>query len=89
MKALALALALLILLIQYPLWLGKGSWFRVRQIDQQIQAQRDVNRRLKERNLATPKLPERLEIVDALPMTATGKIQKHVLRDDVVAKLRG
>jgi len=51
-KLLALALAILILLIQYPLWLGKGSWFRVRQIDQQIQAQREVNRRLNERNVA-------------------------------------
>jgi cyclohexanecarboxylate-CoA ligase len=25
--------------------------------------------------------PERLELVDALPMTATGKIQKFVLRE--------
>ena len=46
-------------------------------------------RDLKERNLATPKLPERLEVVDTLPMTATGKIQKHVLRDDISGKLRG
>ncbi len=43
---------MLMLLIQYPLWLGKGSWFRVRQVDQQINAQREVNRRLRERNAA-------------------------------------
>ncbi len=43
---------------------------------------------LKERNVATPKLPERLEVVDSLPMTATGKIQKHVLRADITAKLQ-
>lgn len=42
---------------------------------------------LRDRNLATPKLPERLEVLDALPMTATGKIQKHLLRDDIAAKL--
>jgi cyclohexanecarboxylate-CoA ligase len=42
---------------------------------------------LREQNLATPKLPERLEIVDALPMTATGKVQKHLLRADIASKL--
>jgi cyclohexanecarboxylate-CoA ligase len=44
---------------------------------------------LRERNLATPKLPERLELVDSLPMTATGKVQKHLLRADVASKLKG
>ena len=39
--------------------------------------------------LAIQKIPERLEIVPELPMTATGKIQKHVLRADITAKLRG
>ncbi|KQZ75697.1 AMP-binding protein [Nocardioides sp. Root151] len=37
--------------------------------------------------MAIQKVPERLEIVDALPTTATGKIQKHVLRADIAAKL--
>jgi len=27
------------------------------------------------------KVPERLEIVDKWPVTATGKVQKYVLRD--------
>jgi acyl-CoA synthetase (AMP-forming)/AMP-acid ligase II len=44
---------------------------------------------LRERNLATPKLPERLEVGDSLPMTATGKVQKHLLRADIAAKLKG
>ena len=35
--------------------------------------------RLKAEGLATYKLPERLEVVDALPMTASGKVQKHEL----------
>jgi cell division protein FtsB len=49
-KALTLALAVLIVLIQYPLWLGKGSWLRVWEVDQQIRAQRETNRQLKARN---------------------------------------
>lgn len=52
MKLLALALAALIALIQYPLWVGKGSWLRVWEVDQQIRAQRDTNHRLQERNSA-------------------------------------
>jgi cyclohexanecarboxylate-CoA ligase len=43
---------------------------------------------LRAQNLAIPKLPERLEIVDALPMTATGKVKKHVLRADIAARLK-
>jgi acyl-CoA synthetase (AMP-forming)/AMP-acid ligase II len=35
--------------------------------------------RLKAAGLATYKLPERLQIVDALPTTASGKVQKHEL----------
>ena len=52
MRQLALVLTTLLLLIQYPLWLGKGSWFRVRQVQEQIDAQREVNHRLQERNAA-------------------------------------
>ena len=52
MKLLALALAGLIALIQYPLWLGKGSWLRVLEVDREIQVQREANRRLQARNAA-------------------------------------
>lgn len=50
MKALSLVLIALIALIQYPLWLGKGSWFRVWEVDQQIKSQRDKNVKLQTRN---------------------------------------
>ena len=50
MRVLALTLAALILLLQYPLWLGKGSWLRVWELDRQLQAQKTENARLEERN---------------------------------------
>jgi cell division protein FtsB len=50
MRALALALVALVALIQYPLWLGKGSWLRVWEVDQQIRSQREVNGTLQARN---------------------------------------
>ena len=36
---------------------------------------------LLERRLAKPYLPERLELLDAMPRTASGKIQKYRLRE--------
>lgn len=44
---------------------------------------------LTERGLAIQKCPERLEVVDALPMTPTGKIKKHVLRRQIADLLAG
>jgi cyclohexanecarboxylate-CoA ligase len=35
---------------------------------------------LTERELSRRKLPERLELVEALPTTPSGKVQKHLLR---------
>ncbi|MBZ5738375.1 AMP-binding protein [Nocardioides mangrovi] len=47
----------------------------------------DVTAYLREHEVATQKLPERLELVPELPMTATGKIQKHLLRAQIAAQL--
>ena len=43
---------------------------------------------LRSKKVSTPKLPQRLEVVDAFPVTATGKIKKHELRDDIASKLQ-
>ena len=45
-----LALVVLIALLQYPLWLGKGGWIRVWDYERQLQAQRQVNQKLEQRN---------------------------------------
>ncbi len=42
---------------------------------------------LRSRGLATFKLPERLEIVESLPMTASGKVRKNLLREEIERKL--
>jgi cell division protein FtsB len=49
-KVLAGALALIALLLQYPLWLGKGGWLRVHDLDRQLAAQNAANAGLKARN---------------------------------------
>ena len=50
MKILGIVLVALIVLIQYPLWLGKGGWLRAWEMDRQVQAQRDKNAQLQGRN---------------------------------------
>lgn len=50
MKTLAALLGALILLIQYPLWLGKGGWLRVWEVDRQLDVQREKNTQLETRN---------------------------------------
>ena len=50
MRLLTLIFVILIAALQYPLWLGKGSWLRVWDLNQQITAQKDENARLKARN---------------------------------------
>jgi cell division protein FtsB len=52
MKILTLILAALVLAIQYPLWIGKGSWMRVRDLDRQLVALKDSNAQLRARNQA-------------------------------------
>jgi cell division protein FtsB len=40
----------LAVVIQYPLWLGKGGWLKVWESDRQLRQQREVNRQLELRN---------------------------------------
>ncbi|ADI29469.1 cell division protein FtsB [Methylotenera versatilis] len=50
MKALTLIFVILIALLQYPLWLGKGSWLRVWDLSRQLATQQEKNSALKARN---------------------------------------
>lgn len=47
----------------------------------------DVVEYLDDHDIAKQKYPERLEIVDSLPKTASGKIKKNHLREDIAEKL--
>lgn len=47
---LSLILIALIALLQYPLWLGKGSWLKVWEFDQQVLSQHEINQKLQIRN---------------------------------------
>ena len=52
MKILAGILGALIILIQYPLWLGKGGWLRAWHVENDLSAQKAKNDGLEVRNAA-------------------------------------
>ena len=43
---------------------------------------------LKQKQIATFKLPERLEVLASFPLTSIGKVSKKDLREDIVCKLK-
>ena len=50
MRLLAVIVAFLLVLIQYPLWLVKGGWFHLWELNRQLAAQEQQNEMLYERN---------------------------------------
>ena len=50
MRWIKLILVALILLLQYPLWLGKGGWLKVWDLDHQVEAQKQTNQQTQARN---------------------------------------
>lgn len=80
MRLLAIALAALVLLIQYPLWLGKGGVLRVWEMERQIEVQREANSKLQVRNSALDAevrdLKQGLEAVEERARSELGMIRK-------------
>jgi len=50
MRAVTLILIVILLLLQYPLWIGKGSWLKVWDLNRQLEAQQQVNLQTQARN---------------------------------------
>ena len=50
MRWVTLILLALILLLQYPLWLGKGGWFKVWDLGRQLEDQKKTNQQTQLRN---------------------------------------
>lgn len=50
MRIITLVLIALLLLLQYPLWLGRGGWLKVWDLHHQVEAQQQVNEKTQARN---------------------------------------
>lgn len=89
MKLLTLALIALIVLLQHPLWLGKGGWLRVWDVDHQVRVQRDTNQKLGQRNAGLDAevrdLKQGLDAVEERARSELGMIK----RDEIFFQVLG
>ena len=92
MKPLAAVLAALIVVLQYPLWFGKGGWLRVRELDRQLASQQAVNAGLKARNEALDAevrdLKQGLDAIEERARLELGMIRKDEVLYQVVPARR-
>ena len=88
MKILAYILAGLALALQYPLWVGTGSWMRVWDLERQLVEQRAANTSAKARNDALEAdvrdLKEGSEAVEERARIELGMIRKDEVFYQVV-----
>jgi cell division protein FtsB len=91
MRALSFGLAIMIALLQYPLWLGKGSWLKVSDLDKQVAVQRATNAQLKARNDALDAevrdLKQGTEAIEERARMELGMIKRDEVFHQVVAAL--
>ena len=52
MRAITYILITLLVLIQYPLWFGKGGWLKVWDMERKVEQQKNKNMELANRNAA-------------------------------------
>jgi cell division protein FtsB len=79
-KVLSFILATLLVALQYPLWIGKGSWLRVWELDRSLAQQKETNAKLKARNDALDAevrdLKQGLDAVEERARLELGMIKK-------------
>jgi len=87
-KLLTALLAALVVALQYPLWIGKGSWLKVSELDQALAQQRAATATLKARNDAMDAevrdLKEGLDAVEERARLDLGMIKRDEVFYQVV-----
>ena len=90
MRLITLALTALLLLIQYPLWLGKGGWLAVTDLENQLTNSRARTEQLKARNAKLESevrdLKEGTEAVEERARYELGMIKQNEIFVQVLRK---
>ena len=80
MKTLAFILVILIALVQYALWYGKGGWLEVFELEKQLQDQHRLNQKLQNRNTILEAeiidLKQGFDAIEELARNELGMIRK-------------
>lgn len=50
MRVVTYILLALVVLLQYPLWFGKGSWLKVWDVNHKLETQKSINEQAQQRN---------------------------------------
>ena len=92
-RSLTLVLAGLTLLLQYPLWLGKGGWLRAWELDRQLAVQTGVNDKQKRRNAGleaeVKDLKNGLEAIEERARFELGMVKDNEIFFHVLATVPG
>jgi cell division protein FtsB len=90
MRLITLVLAALLVLIQYPLWLGKGGWLAVADLENQLAGSRARTEQLKARNAKLESevrdLKEGTEAVEERARYELGMIKQNEIFVQVLRK---
>ena len=92
MRLLALTLGALVVLIQYPLWFGKGGWLRVVELERELGGQQQRNAQLAARNAALDAevrdLKQGLEAIEERARYELGYVRADEVFFQIVEKTR-
>lgn len=88
MRVVTYILLALLLLLQYPLWLGKGSWMKVWEMSKQVEAQKQTNEQTQKRNAALDAevrdLKSGTEAIEERARSELGMIKQHEIFFQVI-----
>ncbi|MDC6486784.1 cell division protein FtsB [Methylophilaceae bacterium] len=81
MRFLTITFTLLIVLLQYPLWFGKGGWLNIISLQKQIDQQVKINEKIKSENdvlmAVVQDLKHGLDVIEAKARYDLGLIKKN------------
>lgn len=93
MRVVTLILAILLLLLQYPLWLGKGSWLKVWELNRQLEAQQQANSQTQARNALMDAevrdLKQGTEAIEERARSELGMVRRGEVFYQIIEKQRG
>ncbi|HUW26298.1 MAG TPA: cell division protein FtsB [Gallionella sp.] len=89
MRVVTLILIALLLLLQYPLWLGKGGWLKVWDLNRQVETQQQVNQQTQARNaLLDAEVRDLKQGTEAIEERARSELGM-VKRDEIFFQITG
>jgi cell division protein FtsB len=84
----SLILISLLLLLQYPLWFGKGGWLKVWDFDRQVEEQRHINQKTLMRNAVLDAevrdLKQGTDAIEERARSELGMVKRHEMFFQIV-----